>query len=153
MVDLYYYDVAKKQSKAIASNVLSLVNASADGTKLFYFEDSKADITSATITGNHSVALDVENDSAKVTMTECLLGSNSPVKYDVDVIVDEEGTLIMKDCSLGDTIFDDKKMVSGIGSMIGDGSLTNILVILSLAVSAAAIALTVFYNKKRGTKA
>ena len=41
--------------------------------KIFYLDDSKADITGVTITGNASIVLDVDNSSAKVTLTDCVL--------------------------------------------------------------------------------
>ena len=68
MVDLYYYDVAKKQSKAIASNVLSLVNASADGTKLFYFEDADKDAKTGTLT-MHDLKKNVSTQIATDVLT------------------------------------------------------------------------------------
>ena len=123
--------------------------------KLFYFDDSKADLKGVTITDNESVVFDVDNSSAKVTLTECTLGNNSPVKYDEDIIVDTKGTLSMINCDLGDTTFEDKGMVtfSGgarrYGSIFGEGSLTMIVAILALASSAVSIFLTVYYNKKK----
>ena len=116
---------------------------------LFGFEDSMGDIKNVTITDNASLVLNVDNGSQKVTMTECALGNNAPVKYEADVIVDTKGTLAMNDCTLGDTTFEDKSMVEGVGSMIGEGSLTNILVIISLASSAVSICLFVTLYKKK----
>jgi hypothetical protein len=117
--------------------------------KLFYFDDSQADINGVNITGNDSVVLDVDNDSKKVTLTECVLGNNSPIKYDEDIIVDEEGTLVLNNCQLGDTAFEDKTMAAGVGSVFGDGSLSMIVALLALIASAVSIFLTVYYNKKK----
>jgi hypothetical protein len=125
----------------------NIKNNAAD--KLFYFDDSEATINGVTITDNASVVLEVDNDSEKVTLTECVLGNNSPVKYDVDILVDTKGTLALNHCEIGDTTFDDKSMVSGVGSIFGEGSLTNILVIISLIASSVCIFLTVYYNKKK----
>jgi hypothetical protein len=120
---------------------------------LFGFEDSTGDIKNVTITDNASLVLNVDNGSQKVTMTECALGNNAPVKYEADVIVDTEGTLVMNDCALGDTTFEDKSMVEGVGSMIGEGSLTKIVSFVSLFASAAAIILIVTSNKKKAVLA
>ena len=116
--------------------------------KLFYFDDSKADINGVNITGNDSVVLDVDNDSKKVTLTECVLGNNSPIKYDEDIIVDEEGTLVLNNCQLGDTTFEDKTMVAGVGSVFGEGSLAMILGLLALIVSGVSIFLVADTRKK-----
>ena len=116
---------------------------------LFGFEDSTGDIKSVTITDNASLVLNVNNGGQKVTMMECALDNNAPVKYEADVIVDTKGTLVMNDCTLGDTTFEDKSMVEGVGSMIGEGSLTNILVIISLVSSAVSICLFVTLYKKK----
>lgn len=117
--------------------------------KLFYFNDSKADIKGVTMTGNESVVLDVDNSSEKVTLTECVLGNNSPVKYDEDIIVDTEYTLVLNRCTLGDTTFEDKSMVEGVGSVIGEGSFTKIISLLAIVVSAASICISVNTKKKK----
>jgi hypothetical protein len=117
--------------------------------KIFYFDDTEADINGVTITDNASVVLDVDNDSAKVALTECVLGNNSPVKYDVDIIVDTEGTLVLNNCELGDTTFDDKSMVAGVGSIFGAGSLTMIIAIIALVASVASIGISFALNKKK----
>jgi hypothetical protein len=122
--------------------------------KIFYLDDTKADITGVTITGNASIILDVDNDSAMVTLTECTLGDNEPVKKEFDVIVDEKGTLTMSNCDLGDTTFKDKRYVDfgnavGVGSIFGEGSLTMIIAILALVASGTSIFLVVYYNKKK----
>ena len=116
--------------------------------KIFYLDDSKADIKGFTITGNASIVLDVDNSSAKVTLTDCVLGNNEPVKEEVDVIVDTAGTLVFTNCELGDTTFEDKSMIAGVGSIFGEGSLSMIVSILALASSAFAIFFSVYYNKK-----
>ena len=55
----------------------------------------------------------------------------------------------MNNCAIGDTNFEDKGKVEGVGSLFGEGSLTNILVIISLIASGVAIFLVVYYNKKK----
>jgi hypothetical protein len=122
--------------------------------ELFNVDDSEAEISGVTITDNASLVFSVDNGSEKVTLTECVLGNNNPTKYDVDVIVDTVGTLVMIDCTLGDTTFEDKQYVdfgkgAGEGSMIGEGSFTNILIIISMAGSVASICLTIGLYKKK----
>ena len=98
------------------------------------------------------VVFDVDNSSAKVTLTDCVLGNNSPVKYDEDIIVDTKGTLIMNNCELGDTSFKDKSMVTfsdkAVGSIFGEGSLAMIVAFTALIASAAAIFVSVSSKKK-----
>jgi hypothetical protein len=117
--------------------------------EIFSFEDSKADLKGVTITDNASVVIYVDNGSDKVTLTECTLGNNEPVKKEFDVIVDTEGTLILTNCELGDTTFENKTMVSGVGSLFGKGSLTMIAAFLALAVSAAAIGISISSKQKK----
>ena len=125
--------------------------------KLFYFDNSKADLKGVTITDNESVVFDVDNSSAKVTLIACVLGNNSPVKYDEDVIVDTKGTLVLTDCTLGDTTFEDKSMVTfsdkAVGSIFGEGSLTAIFVIIALIDSVVSIYMIVLYKKKKAVPA
>ena len=79
--------------------------------EIFCFEDSKADIKLVNITDNASKTIYVDNGSKVVTMVECILGNNTPTKDDYDVEVDEEDTFILRDCTLGDTTFEDDDCV------------------------------------------
>ena len=119
--------------------------------ELLYFEDSDADINKVTITDNASVVIYVDNDSdsEKVNMNECILNKNASIDNAPDIQVETKGTLAMNDCEIGDTNFEDKGKVEGVGSLFGEGSLTNILVIISLIASGVSIFLTVYYNKKK----
>ena len=126
--------------------------------KIFYLDDTGADITGVTVTGNASIILDVDNDSAKVTLTDCVLGNNEPVKDEFDVIVDVKGTLAMSNCDLGDTIFEDKRYVDfgngvGAGSIFGGGSFTVIIAFVALLASAASFTANAAAGRKRGAKA
>jgi hypothetical protein len=125
--------------------------------KLFLFDDSEADIKGVTITDNTSYVFDIENGSEKVTVTECTLNKNTSVEYDADILVEEKDTLVMNNCTLGDTSFKDKSMViftgKTVGSIFGEGSLTMILVIVSLVASAVSICLTVALYKKKAVPA
>ena len=69
-------------------------------------------------------------------------------KADEDIMVDEEGTLVLNNCQLGDTTFEDKTMVAGVGSVFGDGSLSMIVAILALVASGVSILLIVDVKKK-----
>lgn len=120
---------------------------------LFGFEDSTGDVKNVTITDNASLVLNVDNGNQKVTMTECTLGNNAPVKYEADVIVDTEGTLAMNNCTLGDTTFEDKSMVEGVGSMLGEGSPSMIVAFIALIASVAAILVNVSSKKKAESSA
>jgi hypothetical protein len=118
--------------------------------KLFYFDETKADLKGVTITGNASIVLDVYNGSAKVILTECTLGDNEPVKEEVDVIVYAHGTLVFTNCELGDTTVanEDNVVNAGVGSIFGEGSLSMIVAILSLVASGISIFLIVDMKKK-----
>ena len=118
--------------------------------KLFYFEMGAGSLNGVTITDNASVIFDIDNVFDRVILTDCVLGNNSPVKYDVDIIVDTEGTLVLNNCKLGDTTFDDKDMVTGVGSIIGEGSLTMIVAILAiLALVASGVSISLIVNMKK----
>jgi hypothetical protein len=120
--------------------------------KIFYLDDTQADIKGVTVTGNASIALDVDNSTAKVTLTECTLGNNSPVKEEYDVTVDTQDTLVFTNCDLGDTTYKDKRMVTfsskAAGSIFGEGSFTMIVSLAALAVSAACLGITMSLKKK-----
>ena len=125
--------------------------------KIFYLDDTQADITGVTVTGNASIILDVDNDSAKVTLTECTLGGNEPVKEEFDVIVDVKGTLTMSDCELGDTVFEDKRYVdfgngAGAGSIFGTGSFAVIIAFVALLCSAASFTANAASGRRRSAK-
>ena len=118
--------------------------------KIFCLDDTQADINEVIITGNASIILDVDNDSAKVTLTECTLGNNDPVKEEVDIIVDTKGTLIMTNCELGDTTFEDKSMVAGVGSLFGEGSFVRIIAFVAFfALIASGVSMFLIVDTKK----
>ena len=121
--------------------------------KLFLFDDSEADIKGVTITDNTSVVFDIKNGIQKVTLTECTLDKNTSVEYNEDIRVAAKDTLVINNCTLGDTSFKDKSLVTftgtAVGSIFGEGSLTMILVIVSLVASAVSICLTIALYKKK----
>jgi hypothetical protein len=116
---------------------------------LFNFYDSDADIKKVTITDNSSVVIYVDNDSEKVNMIECTLNKNTPIHDVADIRVETKGTLAMKDCEIGDTSFEDKDMVEGVGSLIGEGSLTTIAAFLALFISVASVGVFFTLYKKK----
>ena len=135
---------------------LTMAGGNITGNKadiLFYIYGTTAQINSVTMTDNESTALHVINPLTKATLTECTLDNNSPVKFDYDVIVEAKDSLILKNCELGNTTYANKSLIvfseNYTGSILGEGSLTNILVIISLIASGVAIFLTVYYNKKK----
>ena len=57
---------------------------------------------------------------------------------------------MLKDCELGNTTFNDKNMVMGVGvgSIFGEGSLTMVVALLALMASCVAIGLIADMKKK-----
>jgi hypothetical protein len=104
--ELFYFE----DSKLLMENGSIKGNTSGE---IFYFEDSDADIKNVTITDNASKTIYVDNGNEVVTMIGCTLGNNTPAnETDVkDCEVEEEGTLIFLDCTLGDTTFEDEDYV------------------------------------------
>ena len=98
--DLFYFE----DSEVLVEGGKVTSNKSEE---LFCFEDSKADIKFVTITDNASKTLYIDNGSKVVTMIECILGNNTPATDDFDVEVDDKDTFIMRDCTFGDTTFED----------------------------------------------
>ena len=149
-VDLFYFEdsaLTMEGCKVTGNNV----------DEIFSFENSKADIKGVTITDNVSVVIYVDNDSKKVTMTECALNNNTPVDNAADIQVETKGTLAMIECDLGDTTFKDKSMVTFsdklVGSIFGEGSLTTLFVIIALIDSVVSIYMIVLYKKKNAVSA
>jgi hypothetical protein len=124
-----------------------------NANELFEFQNSDAEFKKVTITDNASGVIFVNNGNQKVTMTECTLGNNTPNTDMAEVRVKNKGTLAMIDCVLGDTTFDDKNMVEGVGSFIGDGSLTMIVAFVVLIASIASIIVNVSSKKKKAISA
>ena len=119
--------------------------------EIFSFEDSKADLKDVTITDNASRVIYVDNGGEKVTMTECTLNNNTPADSAADIKVETKGTLVVTDCDLGDTTFENKNMVTGVGSMIGEGNISMILSLLAIFVAGAAFTVVISKGKKKGS--
>ena len=143
-VDLFYFE----------DSTLTMEGCTVTGNnvdEIFSFEDSKADLKGVTITDNASRVIYVDNGGEKVTMTECTLNNNTPADGAADIKVETKGTLVMTDCDLGDTTFKDKNMVTGVGSMIGEGNISMILSLLAIFVAGAALAVVISKGKKKGS--
>lgn len=82
--------------------------------------------------------------------------SHEEFKHDFQ-FKDEKAGIKFVDCDFDKATFSNKDAFTFVGgtvsnsvaSIFGEGSLTNILVIISLIASAVSISLTVFYNKKK----
>ena len=72
---------------------------------------------------------------------------------------DENANITFVDCDFGEATFDNKSAATientanGVGSLFGEGSLTNILVIISFVISVAAICLAIASHKKKAVLA
>ena len=143
-VDLFYFEdssLTMEGCKVTGNNV----------DEIFSFEDSKADLKGVTITDNASRVIYVDNGSEKVTMTQCTLNNNTPADGAADIKVETKGTLVVTDCDLGDTTFENKNMVTGVGSMIGEGNISMILSLLAIFVAGAAFTVVISKGKKKGS--
>ena len=135
----------------LENSTLAMEGGNIKGNKadeIFYFADSKATIKGVTITDNASIVAYVDNAVAKVTMTECVLGNNTPAEDEANIIVEAKNTLVMTNCTLGDTTFEDKNMIEGAGSVFGEGSLAMTVSLLALIASVASVGLFVSLKKK-----
>ena len=130
--------------------------------EIFQFRESEGNLQGVTITDNASRVIYVFNSSKKVTMTECTLGNNAPnAGWYAEVRVTIKDTLVINNCDLGDTTYEDKSKVDFMdgsaramaGSIFGEGSLTMIVALLALIASGVAIFLVVYYNKKKAAPA
>ena len=143
-VDLFYFEdstLTMEGCKVTGNNV----------DEIFSFEDSKADLKGVTITDNASRVIYVDNGGEKVIMTECTLNNNTPADGAADIKVETKGTLVVTDCDLGDTAFEDKNMVTGVGSMIGEGNIPMILSLLAIFVACAAFMVVISKGKRKGS--
>ena len=124
---------------------------------IFRFAESGGHIEGVTITDNAARPLTIYNRDKKVTLTGCTLNNNKSARHQTNIEVATEGTLVLVDCDLGDTVYGNKDMADlpnpGVASIFGEGSLTMIVVLLSLVTSVASMCMTVAYNKKKTVSA
>ena len=127
---------------------------------LFNINRSHVEMRAVTITDNASWVMCVDNEEGQaVKMINCTLNNNEYTgkkhsEESVDIKVVKKNILEIDGGDLGDTTFNDKSMVSGIGagSIFGAGSLTMVISLLALVASIGSIcicfALYNFYKKK-----
>lgn len=117
-----------------------------NANELFEIEDSDADFFRVTMTDNGSRVIYVNNDTHKVNMLECTIGNNEPNIDKAEIRVAVRGTLTISDSKLGDSTFNDRRLVvftNGVNgkamsaSMIGDGSFAVVIAFVALLASAA----------------
>ena len=121
---------------------------------LFFFNRSDGDLRNVTITDNNSFVLRSWNEDNTVTMTKCVLNNNTPADKGEDIKKVVTGTLVMLECSLGDTSFVDKgdvdfgDGVNSTASIFGEGSLTMIIAFTALIAAVASLLVNVSARKK-----
>ena len=140
-----------------------------DNNQVFLFQISNgaANVKGVDCTGNESLAMYRKGKYASKptsTFTDCKFSAGIPYtpydeedyKFEYDFQFGEENANItFVDCDFGEATFDNKSAAkfentaNGVGSLFGEGSLTNILVIISLIASGVSISITLYYNKKK----
>jgi hypothetical protein len=128
---------------------------------LFHISSGAANVKGVDCTGNESLAMFRKGKYASKpasTFTDCKFSAGTPhdedYKYDFQ-FGNENANVTFVDCDFGEATFDNKSAAkfennsNQVGSILGEGSLTNILVILSLVASVVSISLTLYYNKKK----
>lgn len=126
---------------------------------LFSIWDSVVNVDGVDFTDNNSLVMNVREASAEESVfANCKFSAGSAYeKFDYDFhFKDKEAGIKFVDCDFGEATFNNKNAVTfvggtvsnGVGSIFGEGSMTNILVIISLIASGVSIFLTVYYNKK-----
>ena len=127
---------------------------------LFNIKNSHVEMRALTITDNDAWTMFIDNDeSKKVKVINCTLNNNQSHEKDnsdsdIDIKVNKKNILTIDGGDLGDTTFNDKSMVAGVGvgSIFGEGSLTMVISILALVASVGSICICFvlynFYKKK-----
>jgi hypothetical protein len=147
----------------VSDSVLTMTGGKfTDNNQVFLFSiwDSVVNVDGVDFTGNNSLVMNVRDASAEESVfANCKFSAGSvfkEFKYDFQ-FKDKEAGIKFVDCDFGEATFNNKNAVkfvggtvsNGAGSIFGAGSLTNILVIVSLIASGVCIFLTVYYNKKK----
>ena len=111
-----------------------------------------------TITDNDAWTMFIDNDeSKKVKVINCTLNNNQSHEKDnsdsdIDIKVNKKNILTIDGGDLGDTTFNDKSLVAGVGvgSIFGEGSLTVIVAIVALlALVASAVSIFMVASMKK----
>jgi hypothetical protein len=127
---------------------------------LLSLSEGVATVEGVDFTGNNSLALYVSLlANAPSTFTNCKFsaGSNSFIHTNDFVFRDEQANVNFVDCEFGDATFNNKNAVTftncsvsnGVGSLIGEGSLTMIIALLALAAASVSIGMITVSNKKK----
>ena len=127
---------------------------------LFNIKKSNVEMRAVTLTDNASWVMNVDNNEGQaVEMINCTLNNNEYTgkkhsEESVDIKVVKKNILTIDGGDLGDTTFNDKSMVAGVGvgSIFGEGSLTMAISLLALVASIGSICICFvlynFYKKK-----
>ena len=124
--------------------------------------DSTVNVNGVDFTGNESLAMSKGDDLLKTsTFTNCKFSAGTPYgDYNHDFrFKGSKPKITFVDCDFGEATFNNKSAAkfentaNGVGSLFGEGSLTNILVIISLVISVAAICLAIASHKKKAVLA
>lgn len=130
--------------------------------KLFKMKKTEMEMRLVTITDNASWVMKVDNNEGQaVTLVNCTLNNNQYPNIHYlytalrqDINVNKKNILTIDGGDLGDTTFNDKSMVAGVGvgSIFGEGSLTMAISLLALVASIGSICICFvlynFYKKK-----
>jgi hypothetical protein len=129
---------------------------------LLDISDSTVNVNGVDFTGNESLAMCKSDDLLKTsTFTDCKFSAGTPYgDYNYDFrFRGNKPNITFVDCDFGEATFNNKSAAkientsNGVGSLFGEGSLTNILVIISLVISVAAICLAIASHKNKAVLA
>jgi hypothetical protein len=118
----------------------------------YIFDSEYVSIYASNTTITNNAASVFAGHTAEFTSCKFNRNANKPT-FD---IMSSDQSVVFTDCEMGDSTYSnaaharfvDTDAPNGTGSIFGEGSLTNILVILALAASAASICVTVVLYKK-----
>ena len=124
-------------------------------------------VSDSTFTDNDSVVYYSSVNSYDIAFTRCTFNNNTSTgpNLKASTFAATDDTITFNECDLGNSTLDSCKNVVLVdteaangtpklsGSIFSEGSLTNILVILSLAASTVSICLTIAFNKKKAVGA
>ena len=96
----------------------------------------------------------------EITFTDCTFNNNTGSRwngyYSFDLAVKNAKVTFVR-CDLGDSTFNDRSRAtfeaSGVGSMLGEGSLTMVISLLALIASGVAVVISVVQYKKKAVPA
>jgi hypothetical protein len=133
-------------------------------THLLHIDDSRVTITNTDFRDGNSNAIygNAEGTGNNITNCKFAIGSEEIRKIYPDTFFFDTfnakktyiSGLNFVNCDFGEATFNHREAATFDdlpleGSIVGEGSMTNILVIISLVVSGVSIFLTVYYNKKK----